>query len=817
MTIRELDAATLYHRCKPELLEFETTDDLDPLTEIVGQPRAVEAVQFGTSIKRQGYNIFAFGPPGTGKRSLVRQYLERQAPQEAAPDDWCYVYNFQDSTKPRALQLPTGRGRELRDDMEQLAEEIPRALSSQFESDDYQQRRQGLEQDYDRHKEEAESQIRERAREKGLAAVTTQQGLLWVPADEQGEPLPPEEIEKISPERDEQLRAKAKELQQELPQFIQEASRREREKQRQLKQLNCEVAAEAVEPLIQELREKYGDLPKVSDYLEAVKEDLVNNHQDLLKLGREQEQEQSQPAQQLVQLMGGAGRGTADNEALLRRYRVNLIVEHDPSEGAPLIYEAHPTYPNVIGRVEQRAQMGALVTDFSLIKAGALHKANGGYLILDIERILMQPLAVWDALKRSLQNQEIRIESLGQSMGLMSTVSLEPEPIPLDVKVVLMGRPMQYQLLRRFDPDFAELFKVPADFGTDMKRGEEEQQLYARLIAGIARQEELRPFDRTAVARVIEQSSRLVGDAQKLSVHMRGIVDLLCEADYWSDRNGNGVVRAEDVQRAIEAQIYRSDRLRERIQEEIGRGTFLIDTTGEAIGQVNGLAVIAYGDFLFGRPSRITARTRIGEGEVVDIEREVDLGGPIHSKGVLILAGFLTGRYAQHLPLSLSASLVFEQSYGEVGGDSASSAELYALLSAIAEVPIKQSLAVTGSVNQHGRVQAIGGVNEKIEGFFDTCYQRGLSGDQGVLIPADNVQHLMLRQDVREAVAARNFHIYPVQTIDRGIEQLTGLPAGEPDVQGNYPPNSINGRVRARLEAMARQRQEFSQNSTEGN
>jgi len=490
---------------------------------------------------------------------------------------------------------------------------------------------------------------------------------------------------------------------------------------------------------------------------------------------------------------------------------VNVLVDHSQSKGAPVIYEEHPTYNNLIGRIEHLAQMGALVTDFNLIKPGALHRANGGYLILDARQLLPQPYA-WDGLKRALRSREVRIEPLGQALSLVSTVSLEPEPIPLDEKVVLIGERLLYYLLYQYDPDFGELFKVEADFNEEMARTSENNLLYARLIGTMARKEELRPFDRGAVARVIERSTRMAGDAEKLSTHMLSIADLLREADYWADVAGNNVVTTDDVQRAIDAQIHRADRLQERVQEQIQRGTILIDTTGERVGQVNGLSVIGLGNFAFGQPSRITARARLGKGEVVDIEREVELGGPIHSKGVLILSGFLGARYAAKRPLSLSASLVFEQSYGGVEGDSASMAELCALLSALAEVPIKQSWAMTGSVNQHGEAQPIGGVNEKIEGFFDVCclQGRGLTGKQGVIIPASNVQHLMLRQDIVEAVEAGQFHVYPVRTVDQAMELLTGIPAGEQDEEGNFPEGSINQRVEARLIELAEKQRAFA-------
>ncbi len=508
-----------------------------------------------------------------------------------------------------------------------------------------------------------------------------------------------------------------------------------------------------------------------------------------------------------------AARTQMQQEAFLHRYQVNLVVDHHASEGAPVIYEDNPTVQNVIGRVEHMAQMGALFTDFTLIKPGALHAANNGYLVLDVRKVIQQPYT-WEAMKRSLQSRQIRVESVEQMLSLISTVSLEPEPIPLNVKIALLGDRNLYYLLSSMDPDFNELFKVLADFDEQMERNNDSQLRYARVIARMAREDQLLPFNRQAVPRVIEHSARLVEDSQKLYTGFREIANLLREASYWAQQNGGKDVSAQDVQKAIDMQIYRADRLRERIQETILRGIYLIDTQGAKVGQVNGLSVIQLGGFSFGRPSRITASMRLGKGDLVNIEREVDLSGPIHSKGVLILAGLLGDRYARERPLSLSASLVFEQSYGEVDGDSASSAELYVLLSAIAGIPIKQSFAVTGSINQHGEVQAIGGVNEKIEGFFDICKARGLSGDQGVLIPTSNVENLMLRQDVIDAVQAGKFFIFPVQNVNQGIEILTGVPAGEPDDEGKYPPETVNGRVMARLQELAEKALEFSRQNT---
>jgi lon-related putative ATP-dependent protease len=490
----------------------------------------------------------------------------------------------------------------------------------------------------------------------------------------------------------------------------------------------------------------------------------------------------------------------------LRRYQVNLLVDHSRNHGAPVVYEDNPSYQNLVGQVEYMAQLGALSTDFNLIRAGALHRANGGYLILDARKLLMQPYA-WEGLKRVLRSSQIRIESLGQMLSLVSTMSLEPEAIPVKTKVLLLGERMLYYLLSAFDPEFNDLFKVGADFDDAMDRNAGNDALYARLIGTIAKQDGLNPFDPSGVTRVIEHSSRVAGDSEKLLTQQRELVDLLRESDYWARAASRTAVTAADVQKAIDARTRRADRVRERLQEEYLKGTLLIDTTGERVGQVNGLSVVQLGGFAFGHPVRITARVRLGKGEVIDIEREVELGGPIHSKGVLILSGFLGARYAHEHPLSLSASLVFEQSYSGVEGDSASSAELYALLSALSGLGIKQSLAVTGSVNQHGQVQAIGGVNEKIEGFFDLCKARGLTGEQGVLIPESNVRHLMLRSDVVEAVESGQFRIYSAETIDQGIELLTGVPAGERDASGKFPPDSVNYKVEARLIELAEKRQ----------
>ena len=798
MEYKGLKSENLYHRCDPEQFSFETTAEVEDFTQFLGQPRAIEALKFGIEMQREGYNVFALGHSGIGKHYLVRQFLEKRAESEKIPDDYCYVNNFQEPRKPRIICLPGGKGKEFSEDIHKLVEEARNALKAAFENEEYQSRRQAISQQLQDRQQNAFEELDKKGRERNLTILRTPTGLVFAPTREDNV-IPPDEFNKLPEEERKRFEHDVEDLQQEAQRIFQKTPSWEQETRQKLRDLNQEVTSFAVGDLLAKLRKKYEDKSDVTDYLKAMEKDIIENTQAILALEREQEQK----------VLGSPSSSGRQMEfPALRHYGVNVVVDHSESKGAPVIYEDNPTYQNLVGRIEHVAHMGTLLTDFHMVRAGALHSANGGYLILDALKVLMQPFA-WEALKRALKSRQVKVETLGEAYGLISTVSLEPQPIPLNVKVTLLGTPLVYYLLRYHDPEFADLFKVAADFDVQMHRTPDNELSYGRLIGTIARQEGLRPFDRRAVARVIEHSARTLGDGERLSVHMQSLTDLLRQADYWAAQNGNGTVTSADVQRAIDAWIYRSDRMRERIQEEIGRGTILIDTDGEKVGQVNGLSVIQLGEYAFGRPSRITARVRLGKGEVVDIEREVEMGGPIHSKGVLILSGFLGARYVTDQPLSLSASLVFEQSYSGVEGDSASSAELYALLSATAEVPIRQSLAVTGSVNQHGQVQPIGGVNEKIEGFFDICRNRGLTSEQGVLIPASNVKHLMLRQDVVQAVEDGRFHIYPVETIDEGIELLTGMAAGKADDEGKYPPESVNGRVHTRLVKLAEKRQKF--------
>ena len=803
-----LSPDALRTRFDPSEFSFDTTNDLPADTEVVGQDRAVEAIEFGMNIERDGYNVFALGPTGTGRRELVQHLLEKQAADEDTPPDWCYVNNFDEEREPLVMQLPAGRGSDLKEDVQEMIEELKTALPAAFESEEYQSRREMIQEEVREGQEAALEDLQERAREDDIALIRTPQGFAFAPIRD-GEVVAPEEIESMPDEEREEVQEQITAYQEELQDILRKVPEHEREARERIEELNRDMAAFAIDDSINALRQKYSNLEPVLEYLSAVRDDLIENVDVFVQAAQNGGQKMPQAVMQQQGQQGGGQQPAMPDGAFWRRYRVNLIVDNEETDGAPVIFEDNPNYQNLVGQVEQIAQMGALVTDFNLIQAGALHEANGGYLIVEARKLLTQPYA-WEGLKRALRKGEIQIESPGQALGLIRTVTLEPEAIPVDVKMVIVGERLLYYLLDALDPDMDRLFKVMADFDGQIARDEGNTENYADLIATMVAEDDLRPFDRTAVAHVMDRSTRLVSDTEKLSGQIEHVRDLVQEANYWAGKDDTDVVTDTHVQQAVDAQIRRADRMRERIRESIERETIYIDTEGETVGQINGLAYLEMGGFGFGKPNRITARVRLGKGEILDIEREAALGGPLHSKGVLILSGFLQGRYAQRYPLSLSASLVFEQSYGGIDGDSASSAELYTLLSALSDVPLRQNLAVTGSVNQHGVVQPIGGVNEKIEGFFDVCRDRGLTGDQGVLIPASNVEHLMLRPDVVEAAEAGDFHVYPVETIDQGIELLTGVEAGTRDEQGAFPEDTINGRVEARLREFADRRRQFA-------
>ena len=790
--------AQLFNRCDPGEFAFGTTADLDGSTEIAGQKRALEAIRLGMGIRRDGFNLFALGPSGTGKESAVLQFLNAIAPKEARPDDWCYVYNFSKPRNPRALRLPPGQACRLSDDMDHLVETLFSVMPAAFSSEEYQAREKEIGESLQEKQSSAIEAIETDAEEHDITLIRTPGGFAFAPVRE-GKVIAPDVYMQMKQEERDQIEKETNRLRDSLQSVMAQFPKWQRETADKIKELNREVSAFALKPLMEEIRAKFKGIAEVLSYLDEVEKDMIENFAQFL------EKESQEDGGFMPPPFSPAGRKRS-----AVRYRVNVMIDNSQLDGAPVILEDKPASLNLVGDIEHAAQMGTLITDFTLIKPGALHRANGGYLILDARRLLLEPFA-WEALKKALRTRQIRIESLAQLYSLVSTISLEPEPIPLDVKVVLLGERRLYYLLSSYDPDFNELFKIAADFENDMERNAETHLAYARLVGSIAKRDKLLPFERDAVARIVEHGSRMAGDATRLTTNLQAIRDLAHEAEYHAAQGGRAQVSADDVEAMLEAQRYRASRIQERMRDSMMRGAILIDTSSEQVGQINGLSVYSLGEESFGSPSRITARVRLGKGEVIDIEREVEMGGPIHSKGVMILSGFLGSRYAAEQPLSLSATLVFEQSYGGVEGDSASSTELYALLSAISGIPIRQCLAVTGSVNQHGQVQAIGGVNEKIEGFFDLCRERGLDGRHGVLIPASNVRNLMLRKDIVEAVEAGQFSIWPVTHIDEGIEILTGVPAGEPDASGAWPEGTVNAKVFERLKAMAEKLKAFAE------
>ncbi|MBI5461806.1 MAG: AAA family ATPase [Gammaproteobacteria bacterium] len=785
-----LPVEALATRCRPDDLPFQSTEELGDLADILGQERALEALRFGLAGRRPGYNLFALGASGIGKHSAVMRMLEQRAAQGEVPPDLCYVANFEEPARPRLLRLPAGRGAVLRQDMQHLVEELVGSLPAALDSEEFKARMRQIDQSFEQRQAEAIQALRDKAEAQQVKLYEQPGEFTFAPLRD-GQTLDVRAFNTLPDDEKHAIETKVGALQAELTEILeQQIPQWQKERRAALRALHRDTTRAVVQHLLASLRAQYADLPAVSAYLDSVEQAVIHSTRDFLQ--RE-----------------GADAIAAGDHAVFRNYQVNLLVDHSATHGAPVVFEDNPTFTALVGRIEHQAQLGALVTDFNLIRAGALHRANGGYLLIDARKLLTQPFA-WEGLKRTLRAHELRIESMGQAYSLISTVSLEPEALPLDVKVVLEGDRALYYLLQAYDPEFAELFKVAADFEDVIERNDANVTRYVQLIATLVRRENLRAFDRGAVAAVIDHSARLAADGCKLSTRMRDIVDILQEADFYAGEAGQTQVRAEAVARAIQARIERADRVRDQLHEEIRRGVLNIATTGKSIGQVNGLTVLEAGSFSFGLPARITATTRLGEGEVIDIEREVDMGGPIHSKGVFILSSFLGARYAQNFPLSLSASLAFEQSYSGVEGDSASLAELCALLSSLAGLPLDQSLAVTGSVDQLGRVQAVGGVNEKIEGFFDVCAQRGLTGTQGVLLPQSNVQHLMLRKEVVDAVREGRFRVYAVADVDAAMALLTGRSPGRARALGEFPPKSINGRVQERLADFARLRMAFS-------
>ncbi len=801
----ELEPEHLRRRCDPRSLSFDSTGDLDALEEIIGQDRALRSVSFGIEIRSCGYHMYALGPSGTGKTTTLMKFLEKEAREQPTPDDWLYVNNFEDSDVPKAVRLPAGKGREFKEDMDRLVEELRTEVPKAFEGEEYQQEKEKIDQEVQSKGRELFEEIQQEAREQGLKLLQTPQGLGAFPTSN-GDVMTPDQMEELDEDKRQEIEEKQQAFRQKMVKVNRKIQELQKKGKGRTRELDKRFVGFAVDHLINELKEKYETFSQLVDFLEEARSYLLEHTQAFKQL---QQLEQAEPQQQAaMKLFGG-------EQPSFEEYRVNLLVDNGKTEGAPMVYEKHPIAPNLIGRIEHQGRFGTLVTSFQMIKQGSLHQANGGYLLVDAFDALTKPGA-WEVLKRALKNEEVTIENMGEAFGILSTRTLNPEPIPLDIKVVLIGDPFLYYLLYHLDPDFPELFKVKADFEQRMDWSEDTARQYAQFIGTICREEGLTHFDPTGVAGVVEHGARLTEHQGKLVTRFGEIVDLIRQSNYWTRKAGSDLVRLEHVETALEEKVYRANRIEERVREMIEEGTLLIDTEGAVTGQVNGISVLSLGDYSFGKPSRITSQTYVGGGGLIHIDREAKLGGRLHNKGAMILAGYLGGRYAEDEPLAMSASIAFEQLYEEIEGDSAASAELYTLLSSLAGLPLRQGLAVTGSVNQRGEVQAIGGVNENVEGFFRVCKVKGLTGDQGVIIPESNRKHLMLHKEVVEAVQEGRFHVYTVSHVDQGIALLTGTPAGEPDAQGAFPEDTVNRLVQDRIRGLAERAREYGTQARKG-
>ncbi len=792
MTITKLKSDQLYTRCDPKSFDFNTTAELEERLSALGQDRALSAVEIGINIKSKGYNLFCLGPEGTGKTSLVKRVLKQEAVNRPTPDDWAYVYNFEEPHKPIAINFPAGTAADFAKSVDDLIDELSNTIPTLLDSDEYKAAVSIVREKYKQKKEEYIKILQKKAKGKSVSLLHMPVGLVVAPV-KNGEVLSPEAFDELPEEEKKALIDDLNAMQAEIEDSAQDLPQWEDKQRKETEQLKEKFIKNAIKKPIDELKSHYKNNKKASEFLKSIQKYIVENVDDFMPDSSEGNPQGGEDA--LTALFAKMNKTEEDKFA---KFKVNVVVKQEPDAGAPIIVLDHPTQANLVGRVERVQQYGALLTDFTLIKAGALHQANGGFLLIDARKLLLQPFS-WDSLKRAISSKNIKIEAPSDETSF-TTISLDPEPIPLDVKVILTGDADLYEVLSERDPDFSDFFKVEADFGVIMDRTRENELEYAKLIGSLSKKKKLRSLNRQAVAKVIEYSSRLAEDSRKLTAHISSIGDLLREADYWARKSKSNQIGKNHIEQAIDAQIYRSDRIKQLMLEQIDEGTILMDVEGERVGQINGLVVYNFSRNSFGKPSRITTQVRIGRGEFLNIEREIELSGPIHTKGVLILQSLIANRFAKYSPLSLSASIVFEQSYGGVDGDSASSTEYYCLISALTGVPIKQSIAVTGSINQFGEIQPIGGVNEKIEGFFDVCKHRGLTGTQGVIIPRTNVKDLMLREDILTAVDEGKFSIYAIDHVDDGIEILTGMKAGKEDKNGKYPKNSINYLVKKKLD-----------------
>lgn len=780
---QELTADQVRRACPEFAFDCATTAELTPLEKIIGQDRAVRALQFGLNIQKKGFNVFISGPPGTGRKTAVLDFIRELAARQPTPPDWCYVNNFKDSSRPNAIRLPPGKGSELKKAMEHFVTNLQTALREAFESDDYAKRRDATLQRVNRERNDIVTNINRMAKEAGFLIQQSPIGVTLVPLVE-GKPLSDQEFLELPAVLQQQINQAREGLQARIGEAFRPLRDVAKKADKEMTDMNKEVARFAISPYLDELREQFQGIEEVGDYFTEVENDILENLPLFL----------APPKDIPIDPV--------------RNYHVNLVVDHSATTGAPAEIELNPTYTRLFGYSERESRMGALITDYTMVRAGSAHRANGGYLAIPADQMFRDPL-VWDGLKQMISSERLEMEDPATRLGYLVTKTLRPEPIPFTGKIIIVGTPQVYGILFGLDPDFRELFKVKADFDVTMERTKENIDLFTSFVCALCRKEGLLHLTPSALAAAIEHSSRQADDQNKLSTQFALIADLIREANFYAVQEGAEALEGRHVRWAVEEKVYRSNMIQKKIEEMIGRGTILIDVAGKKVGQANGLAVLATGDYAFGRPSRITATVGVGREGIIDIERQAQLSGTSHTKGVLIVSGFLNARYAVDVPLSLSARLVFEQSYSGVDGDSASSTELYALLSALSEVPLRQDIAVTGSVNQWGEVQAIGGVNQKVEGYYEVCKTIGLTGEQGCMIPESNVRNLMLKEEVVEAVRQGIFHIWAVRTIDEGIEVLTGQEAGRRREDGTYPEGTINALVQKRLLSMAETIKEY--------
>ena len=783
--VSELPTNGLRWTCDPKIIGAKSTEELKPLEMMVGQPRAYQALSLGFSAKEAGFNIFVAGPSGTGKTTTVTDFLEELAKKLPTPMDWCYVHNFEDEYQPRTLRCPPGLGKQLKQDMRELIQAARIAIHQVFEGEDYANKREEIIKKINAKREDIITRMGQTAEEAGFILQLTPVGMSLVPVIK-GRPLKADEFLSLPKETQQKLAQQREALTEKLQPLVRELRELEAAARDEVAEFDRDVTLYAIDHLMSSLLEKYKPHEEIVKFLHNIQTHIADDIDRFRGPSGEKKDAKEEYAEELG----------------FRVYEVNVIADNSGTQGAPIVVEQNPIYDNVLGRIERESQLGTLTTDFTLIRGGSVHRANGGFLVMRAEQLL-RDIIVYDSLKRALKSGELRIEDLPQRIGYASVRSLAPEPIPLEVKVILIGDSNMYRLLYAYDPEFRELFKVKAEFDSTMAKTEVNIRNYAGFFTTLAVNEDLKHLDAPAVARLVEYSCRLAEDQDKLSTQFGLVGDVVREAHFYAQQDNSKYITANHVEKAIEAKIYRSNLVQEKLREYIEKNIIFISTDGEAVGQINGLSVLSLGDFAFGAPSRITVAAGLGKEGLVDVQREVAMSGPIHGKGVMIIAGYIASKFARDKPLTLSARIVFEQNYEGVEGDSASSTELYALLSALSGVPIKQHFAVTGSVNQKGEVQPIGGANEKIEGYFEVCKARGLDGQHGVVLPQSNIRNLMLKQEVLDAVKAGKFHIYPVSTIEEGIEVLTGVPAGKQLPNGGYEENTIYGLVDKRLREMA--------------